>query len=190
MKSFLNNDKLESFIAPKITDLITLPDKNGKSDVYTGVNIHGRYCYFEIIVSPTTLTTSVQRYHRFCLSSSTNIDTSTLHPIIAALCTRHKIICEWCGIIGHKADTCIIRGPKFLPPSLRRNMNQFNAIHFDGPTDRPRECNSQPPVAHFKSSIYSPKIIPVVSSIMSRLNHHAIYNGDVWVSHFIFSCWI
>ena len=29
----------------------------------------------------------------------------------------------------HKADACIIRGPKFLLPSLRRKMNQFNALH-------------------------------------------------------------
>ena len=64
---------------------------------------------------------------------------------------RQKSICEYCGIIGHKVDACIIRAPKFLPPSLRRKMNQFNELHGDEPKKPPRERNSQPPAAHFKS---------------------------------------
>ena len=77
-------------------------------------------------------------------------DTTTLHPVIADLRMRQKIICELCGRIGHKADACIIRGPKFLPTSLRRKMNQFNALHGEEPKEPPREWNSQPPAAHFK----------------------------------------
>ena len=58
-------------------------------------------------------------------------------------------------------------------------MNQFNALHGDEPKEPPREWNSQPPAAHFKSSS-SPYITnPVVSSIMVKLNHHAIDNGDI-----------
>ena len=34
------SDKIKAFIVPKMTDLITFPDNNGKLAVYTGVNIH------------------------------------------------------------------------------------------------------------------------------------------------------
>ena len=179
MKSLTNIDKLRAFIAPKMTDLITFLDNNGKSAVYTGGDIHGIYYYLDMIVAPTTLTTSGQRSHHFCPSYSSNNDAETLHPVIAALCMRQKIICEFCGRIGHKADACIIHGPKFLPPSLRRKTNQFNTIHCDKPEEQPREWNSQPPSAHFKSRS-SPSINnPVISDIMGKLNHHAIYNSDV-----------
>ena len=94
---------------------------------------------------------------------------------------RQKSICGCCGSIGHNADACIICGPNFLPPSLIRKMNQFNALHGDEPTDPPREFNSQPPAAHFKYRTSPPKTSPVISDIMGRLNHHAIYNGDVEV---------
>ena len=57
---------------------------------------------------------------------------------------RNKSICEFCGRIEHKADACIIRGPEFFPPNLRRNMNQFNSLHVDEPTDPPREWNIKP----------------------------------------------
>ena len=60
MKSFSNSDKLIAFIAPKMTDLVTLLDNNGKSAVCTGGKNHGIYHYLDIIVYPTTLTTSVQ----------------------------------------------------------------------------------------------------------------------------------
>ena len=46
---------------------------------------------------------------------------------------------------------------------------------------RLNHCNSQPPAYHFKSSTSSPKTIHVVSDIMVRLNHCAIYNGGVEV---------
>ena len=92
---------------------------------------------------------------------------------------RQKSICECCGRIGHKADACIIRGPKFLPPSLRRKMNQFNALHGDEPKETPREWNSQPPATHFKPRSSPSRTNPVVSAIMGKLNHHAIYNGDI-----------
>ena len=45
MNTFFNSDKLKSFIVPKMTDIIPFLDKNGKSDVYTGVNMHGLYCF-------------------------------------------------------------------------------------------------------------------------------------------------
>ena len=61
-------------------------------------------------------------------------------------------------------------------------MNESNALHCDKPTDKPRDCNSQPTTAHFKSRISTPKIIPMVSYIMRRLNNHAIDNGDVEVN--------
>ena len=58
-------------------------------------------------------------------------------------------------------------------------MNQINASYVEEPTDPPRECNSQPPASHLKSSTSHPKNIPVVSDIMGILNHHSIDNGDV-----------
>ena len=92
---------------------------------------------------------------------------------------RHNIICKCCGSIGHKADTCIIHGPKLLPPSLSINMNQFKSLNGEEPNEPPIEWNSQPPAAPFKSRTSSPKTIHVVSSITGILNHHAIDNGDV-----------
>ena len=58
MKELSNSDKLKAFIEPKITDLITFPEKNGKYNVYIGGNINGIYHYLEMIGAPTTLTTS------------------------------------------------------------------------------------------------------------------------------------
>ena len=84
-----------------------------------------------MIGDPTTLTTSVQRYHHFGLSSSSNNDTATLQKFIASLRMRQKRIYECCGLIGHIVDACNIRGPIFLPPSHRIKMNQFNALHGD-----------------------------------------------------------
>ena len=166
MKALTNSEKLKSFIAPKMTDLITFVDKNGKSAVYEGGDMHSIYRYLEMIGAPTTLTTSGHRYHHFGSSLSINNDATTLQPVIAALRMRQKIMCECCGRIGHKADSCIIRGPKFLPPSLRRKMNPFNALHGDEPKEPPRECNSQPPTAHFKSRSSPSRTNPVVSAIM------------------------
>ena len=45
MKALPNSDIVRSFIAPKIIDIITFLDNNRKSDVYTGVDIHGTYRY-------------------------------------------------------------------------------------------------------------------------------------------------
>ena len=91
---------------------------------------------------------------------------------------KQKIIFECCGSIGHKAHACIIRGPKFLPPSLRRNMNKFNVIHGEEPNESPRWCNSQPPAAHLKYGTSPPNTRPVVTAIMRR-NHNSIENSDV-----------
>ena len=58
-------------------------------------------------------------------------------------------------------------------------MNQFNALHVDEPKNPPREWNSQPPAAHFKSRSSPSRTNPVVSAIMGKLNHHAVYNIDI-----------
>ena len=126
IKALTKSEKLKAFIAPNMTDLITLIDKNGKSTVYEGGDVHGIYLYLDMIGSPTTLTTSGHCSHHFGSSSYSNNDATTLQSVIAALRMRQKSICEYCGRIGHKADACIICGPKFLTPSLRRKMNQFN----------------------------------------------------------------
>ena len=57
----------------------------------------------------------------------------------------------------------------------------FNSLHGEEPNDPPIGWNSQPPEAHFKSSIFPPKTSPVVSSIIGILNHFAIVNGNVEV---------
>ena len=67
-------------------------------------------------------------------------------------------------------------------PSLRRNINQFNTIHGDKSKEPPRERNSQPPAAHFKSRASPSKTNPLISAIMGRLNHHAIDNGYVRIT--------
>ena len=177
MKALSKSDKLKSFIDPKMTDLIKLIDNNRKSAVYTGVNIHGIYSYLEMIWDPTTLTTSGQRSHHFGTSYYINNDTASIQPVISTLWRIQKSICECCGSIGHKADACIIRGHKFLPTSLRRNINNFNALHGEEPNETPREWNSQLTEAHFKSITSTPKTIPMVSAIMGILNHHDIDNG-------------
>ena len=131
---------------------------------------------------PITLTASGQISHHFGPSSSSENDAATLQPVIAALRTRQKIICECCGRIGHKADACIIRGTKFLPPSLRRNMNQFNVLHGDKPKEPPREWNRQPPADHFKSRSSLSRTNSVISAIMDKLNHNSIDHGDVKIT--------
>ena len=88
MKALSNSDKLKSFIAPNITDIVTFLDNYGKYAVYTGGNIHRIYCYLEIIGAPTTLTPAGQRSRHFGPSSSINNDTASLQPIIAALRIR------------------------------------------------------------------------------------------------------
>ena len=179
MKALSNSDKLRSFIAPKMTDLINFLDNNVKYAVYIGGDIHDIYRYLEIIESPTTFTTSGQHSHHLSPSYYRNNDAATIQPVIAALRTRQKSICTCCGRIGHKADACIFRGPKFLPPSLRRNMNKFNSLHGKEPKEPPREWNIQPPSAHFKSRTSPSRTNPVVSAIVGKLNHHTIDNGDI-----------
>ena len=161
-----------------MADLITFLDNNRKLAVYTRVNIHGIYCYIEIIGSQTTFTTSCQRYHHFGPSSSTKNYTSTLQPVIVDLRIRQKNVFKCCGIIIHKSDTCIIHGPIFLPPSLRIKMNQFNTRNVYETTDPPRYWNSQPKASHFKYRTFPPKTSPVVPDIMGWFNHHTIDNDD------------
>ena len=95
---------------------------------------------------------------------------------------RQKSIFECCGRIGHKADACIIRDHKLLPPSHIINMNQFNDLHGEEQNKPQRKCNRKPTAAHFKYRTSSPNTTPVVSSIMGILNNHAIDNGDVKVT--------
>ena len=45
MKALTTSEKLRAFIAPKMIDLVTFLDNNGKSSVYTGGDIHGIYRY-------------------------------------------------------------------------------------------------------------------------------------------------
>ena len=78
MKALTKSEKLKAFIAPNMTDLMTLLDNNDKSAVYTVGDIHGIYRYLDMIGAPTTLNTSGQRSHHFVPSSSSNNDASTI----------------------------------------------------------------------------------------------------------------
>ena len=49
MKALTKSEKLKAFIAPKMTDLITFIDKNGKSADCDGGDIHGIYSYLELL---------------------------------------------------------------------------------------------------------------------------------------------
>ena len=118
--------------------IIIFLDNNGNLAVYTGGNMHVIYCYLEMITAPTSLTSSGQRYDNVGTPYSNNNETETIQPVISALRIIQKSICEYCGRIGHKADACIIRGPKLIPPSLRRDINQFKALSGDEPTEPPR----------------------------------------------------
>ena len=77
--------------------LITFLDKKVKLAIYAGLNIHGLYCYLNMIESPTTLTTSCQRSHLVGPSSSTKNDTASLQPVFAAICVQQKTIWKFCG---------------------------------------------------------------------------------------------
>ena len=65
-----------------MTDIITFLDNNGKSVVYTGVKIHGIYCYLYTIGAPNKFTISGQRSHNFGPSYFINNDTSSLWSVI------------------------------------------------------------------------------------------------------------
>ena len=123
MKVLSNSENLNPFIAPKMTDIITFLDNNGKLAIFAEVNIHGFYCCLEVIVSPITFATSVHHSFHSDPSYFTNNDTATLQPVIADLSVRQKAICECCGRIGKNSDVCIIPGPNFLPPDLIIKMN-------------------------------------------------------------------
>ena len=179
MKILSNSDKLRAFIAPNMIDLIKFLDNKGKYAVYIGGDIHRIYHYLEMIGAPTKLITLSQRSHHFSHSYYINNNKAYLQPVIAALFTRKKTICEWCGRIGHKTDAYIIRGPKFLPPSLRRKTNKVNALHGDEPNEPPRGCSRKSPAAHFKSRISPFNTSPMVSAIMGRCNCNSIDNIDV-----------
>ena len=112
-------------------------------------------------------------------SSSTNNDISILHEVIAAFRVWQNIIRKCCGIIGHKADSYIINGTKFLPPSPRNKINQSNELRVNETTEPLRYWKSQPPEVHFKYCIPPPNTSPLVSDITGRLNHHAVDNGDL-----------
>ena len=65
-------------------------------------------------------------------------------------------------------------------------MNQCNALHGDEPNEPPREWNSQPPEARYKSRTPLQKTNPAISDIIGRLNHCAIDNGDIKVHNSYF----
>ena len=188
MNSLSNSDKIKALIAPKMTYLTTLLKNKLKLPVYTGVNILGIYRYPKIIGAPNTLTISSHSSNNFGPSYYTKNNTATLQLVITALPVQQNIICECCGIFGHKTDDCIIRGPKFLPPRLKLKINQFYAIRGDETTEPQREFIRQPPLYHFKYSTSHPKTSTVILATMGRLDHNAIDNGDVEVhpSEYIF----
>ena len=134
IKALSKSNKLKAIIVPKMIDIIKFLDNNIKFDFYTGGGIHGLCSYLEINGAPTTLTTSSQRSRHFGPLYSINNDIETLHTVIAFPRVLQKTICKWCGRIGHKSYSCIICGPKFLPPSLIRNMNQLNNLFGKEPT--------------------------------------------------------
>ena len=132
-----------------------------------------------MIGNRTNLTSLDQIYHPLGTSSSVNTDTSSHQTVIAALSVRQKIICELFGMIGHKSDSCTICGPNFFLPSLRINMDQFNALRDDEHTESPRKCYSQLPEIHFKYLALPPNTSPVVLDIMVIINHDSVDNGNV-----------
>ena len=85
------------------------------------------------------------------------------------------------GRIEHESYARIIRFAKCLPPSLRRNMNQFNSLNGEDPNEQPKDCSIQPQAPHCKPNTSTPNTIPVVSAITRIFNHHAIDNRDVKV---------
>ena len=76
-----------------------------------------------MIGAPTTLTTPSNCSNHFGPSYSINNDTAYLHNFIADLRMIQIIICKCCGRIEHKANACIIRGPKLLPQTIRIKMD-------------------------------------------------------------------
>ena len=75
----------------------------------------------EMIGTQTNLTYSSQCSHHFVHYD--NNDKTSLQPAILYLCGRQNIISKCYGRIGHKSDSCIIRGINFTSPSLRQKMN-------------------------------------------------------------------
>ena len=65
MKELSKCDKINATIAPKMIYLIAFFHKNVKSDICTGGDIYGLYCYIETIEYPTNLTYLSQQYHNF-----------------------------------------------------------------------------------------------------------------------------
>ena len=86
-----------------------------------------------------------------------------------ALHMRKKNIYKCCGRIGHNSYACITCGPKFIPSSLIRNMNKFNALRVDEAIDPTIEWNRQTPPDHFKYRKSPTKTSPVVSAITTEL---------------------
>ena len=120
-----------------MTYITTFIDNNVKSAVYTRGNIHGLYCYQEMIGAPKKLTTSGQRSHNFDPKYSIHNDIASLQPVIEGLHMMQKSIFKFCGRIGHNDDDCIIHGHKLISPILKRKMNQFSALCGDEPNEPP-----------------------------------------------------
>ena len=93
------------------------------------------------MIEYTTNFTSLCNFYR-SFGRYNNNYTTNIQPVITDLCARQNIICECCGRILHKVNLFIIRVPKFLPPSIGKNINQFISIHGDNPNEPPPYCNS------------------------------------------------
>ena len=74
-----------------------------------------------------------------------------------------------------------MRGTNLLPNIIRINMNKFNGIHGEEKINHQENVTEN--LHKFTSNTTTPpqKIIPVVSDIMGRLNHHGVDNSDVKV---------
>ena len=96
------------------------------------------------------MTSSSQLFNHFGTPFSINNDAETLNKVISNIRIRRKFICECCERNGHTADDLNIRGPKFLPTSLRIKINHFNKLNGDGPTVPQIECINQPPPVHLR----------------------------------------
>ena len=87
----------------------------------------------------------------------------------------------------YKAESCIIRGEKFSPPSLFRNNNQFNEVHGNTQHEPTKEWTRTSPAAQLKSPNSTTRSStdkinsPIVSDIIGKLNHYAVDNGDIEV---------
>ena len=90
--------------------------------------IHELYCYLEIIGAPTILTPSGQQSRHFYFHIPSTMIQQLSSQLLQLSAWDGRVFANYVKRIGYKANVCIIRGPKFLPPSLIRNMNKFVSL--------------------------------------------------------------